>query len=55
MSLEMMFEELKSNDTEEVVQISIHVSWDTGIAQGGYEDHQPGSWSLRDCGEGQVS
>lgn len=54
MSLEMIFEKLESNDAEEVVQISSHVSWDTDIAQGMYEDEQPGSGSLRDYGVGQI-
>lgn len=54
MSLEMVFEKLKSNDTEEVVQISIHVSWDTSIAQGVYENHQPCSGSFSDYVVGQI-
>lgn len=46
------FEGLKGHDVEELAQIGIHVSQETGVAQGGSEDHQPGSLTLNDSEEG---
>lgn len=42
------FKRLKGHDVEEVAQLGIHVSQDTGLACGGYEDHQPYCLSLSD-------
>lgn len=43
-------EGLKDYDVEEAADIGIHVSEDAGIAQHGYEDHQPGSICFSDWG-----
>ena len=43
---------LKGHDVEGVAQMGIHVSQDTGLACGGYEDQQPCSLSLNDFGGG---
>lgn len=46
------FEGLKGHAVEELAQMDIRVSQDTGVAQGGYEDDRPGSLTPTDSEEG---